>query len=230
MQELLNTFIDAPDRVFDFDRDVFPILSRAETSEPIPNHVEIDADLSFPRRFEMADYLHRIVPSLGLLDPSRVRGLWAWFALAWFDQLAPTVGGCRDIGELARWLPDSGWKYYRHLVLGPVLIFANNSDCPERAMVVLSNPPHKPGELVGQVAATQDIVQSRAAIGAATALYYDRTRGIIKRGAGGKRPGSSRRFRTVIDQLDRTFDLHSLSEDRLLALLPSEFDRFRPRP
>jgi hypothetical protein len=227
MHELLSSFMDTPDRALDFEREVIPVLTSADHSDAVPNDVEIDVDATFARRFEMADYLHNVVPTLGLADPGRERGLWAWLALAWFRVLAPESGGARFIGEQARWLPDSGWKYYRHLVLGPYLIFAANQDHPQRAMAALHNPPHEPGEVVGQIAATQDIAQSKAAMGAATALYYDPSRGVIKRGAGGKGPGSSLRFRTVIDQLDRTFDLHSLTEERLLELLPREFDRFR---
>jgi hypothetical protein len=175
----------------------------------------------------MSEYLHGLIAQLGLSDPTRDKGLWAWLALLWFDQLAPAVRGSRKVGEQAKWLPESGWKYYRHLVLGAYLIYATNHDRPQRALALLHNPPHTPGELVGQLAATQDVAQSKAAIGAATTLYYDTDRGTMKRGAGGSGAGSPRRLRTVLDQLDRTFDLQSLNEDRLLALLPAEFDRYK---
>ena len=109
----------------------------------------------------------------------------------------------------ARWIPDGAWKYYRHLVQGAYLLYQINSDRPQRAMALLFNPPHAPGELVGQLAATYDVVQSKAAIGAATALYYDPVADKLRRGAGGSGGGSPRRFRTVLDQLT-TFDLQSL--------------------
>lgn len=227
MEDFLDSFTSSPDRSVDFQQDLWPILTGLDTTLHTPKIVQADANRRFPRRYDLAEYLHGLIPGLGLADPTRDQGLWAWLALLWFDQLAPVAKGVRKVGERAKWLPEGGWKYYRHLVLGAYLLYATNHDRPQRALAVLHNPPHTPGELVGQLAATQDVAQSRAAIGAATTLYYDSQRGTMKRGAGGSGAGSPRRFRTVLDQLDRTFDLQSLTEDRLLTLLPSEFDRYK---
>jgi hypothetical protein len=227
MQEFIDSFAETPAQSVSFQHDLWPILSDPYSTSHAPNVVQADADRVFPRRYDMAEYLHGLIAGLGLSDPTRDKGVWAWLALLWFDQLAPAVRGSRKVGEQAKWLPESGWKYYRHLVLGAYLIYATNHDRPQRALALLHNPPHTPGELVGQLAATQDVAQSKAAIGAATTLYYDTDRGTMKRGAGGSGAGSPRRLRTVLDQLDRTFDLQSLNEDRLLALLPAEFDRYK---
>ncbi|MBX3372904.1 MAG: hypothetical protein KF817_03655 [Phycisphaeraceae bacterium] len=229
MAEFLFACSAAPDRPVDLEAEVWPILTGTDTTSDFPKVVLADRDRRFPRRYDLAAYLYDLIPALGLADPTRDQGLWAWLALLWFDQLAPISGRARKIGERARWLPDTGRKYYRHLVLGPYLIYQTSSDRPERAMALLYNPPHTPGELVGQLAATQDVAQCRAAIGAVTALYYDAQLGKLKRGAGGKGAGSTRRFRTVLDQLDRTFDLHSSSDAGVLSLLPREFDRYRKR-
>jgi len=226
MVGFLSSFYDRPDRIVKFEQDLLPLLTDASLTSTTPNAVQVDPDRTFARRYDMAEYLHGLVPRLGLADPIRVPGLWAWLSLLWFDQLAPITKGVRKIGENAKWLPESGWKYYRHLVLGAYWIYAANSDHPERAMALLHNPPHTPGELVGQLAATQDVAQSKAAIGAATSLYFDMEKGRPKKGAGGSGPGSPRRLRAVIDQFDRTFDLQSLTEQQLLALLPAEFNRF----
>lgn len=206
-----------------------PILTDPDCTLHVPQVVLADSARRFARRYDLAKYLGELVPQLGLSDPTRDVGLWAWLSLLWFDQLAPVAKGARKVGERAKWIPQAGWKYYRHLVLGPYLILASNQDCPERAMALLQGPPHTPGDLVGQLAATQSVAQSRAAISAATSLYYDSSTGTIRRGGGGSGPGSPRRLRAVLGQLDRTFDLHSLSPEGLLALLPKEFDRFKPR-
>lgn len=229
MGDFLDSFLEQPDRPVDFQRDLWPILTGFDTTSHVPNVVQADADRRFPRRYDLAEYLHGLIPGLGLQDPTRDRGLWAWLALLWFEQLAPAVRGERKVGERARWLPGGGWKYYRHLVRGPYLIFHTNRDQPQRALALLHNPPHTLGEVAAQLAATQDVALSKAATGAATALYYDVTAGTMKRGAGGSGSGSPRRLRTVLDQLDRTYDLQSLTEAALLALLPAEFNRFKPR-
>lgn len=227
MHELIGSFSESPAKTVDFEREIWPILTGADTTLHAPRVIQADADRIFPRRYDLAEYLFGLVPNLGLSDPTRDEGLWSWLALLWFDQLAPKVKGARKIGERAKWFPESGWKYYRHLVLGAYLIYSTNHDRPERAMALLFNPPHTPGEVVGQLASTLNIAQSKAAIGTATALYYDSQRSAMRRGKGGSGRGSPRRLRTVLDQLDRTFDLQSLTEDGLRALLPREFDRFR---
>jgi hypothetical protein len=231
MAEFLDSFISAPDRPVDFQEDLWPILTGLDTTTHVPNVVQADADRRFPRRYDLAEYLHGLIPRLGLADPTRDQGLWAWLALLWFEQLAPVEKGRRKVGERAKWIPLIGVsrRYYRHLILGPYEIYLTNQDRPERAAVLLHNPPYKPGELVGQLAATQHIAQSKAAVGAATMLYYDRDRKVLKAGAAGKGPGSPRRYRTVLDHFDRTFDLHSITEEQLLNLLPREFERFKPR-
>ena len=43
-------------------------------------------------------------------------------------------------------------------------------------------------------------------------------------------PGSFPRFGRLLDQLDRTFDLHDLSPQRLWELLPDEFDGYKDGP
>lgn len=229
MEDFLDSFAQQPDRSVDFQRDLWPILTGVDTTSHVPNVVQADADRRFPRRFDLAEYLYGLIPNLGLQDPTRDRGLWAWLSLLWFEQLAPVTQRGRKVGERARWLPAMDWKYYRHLVLGPYVIFFANRDQPRRALALLHNPPHTPGEIVGQLAATQDVALSKAATAVATALYYDFTAGRMKPGASGSSPGSPRRFRTVIDQFDRTYDLQCLTESGLLALLPAEFNRFRPR-
>jgi hypothetical protein len=227
--EFLDSHTGVESKPVDYKRDLHPILTDPGLTSHVPNIVEADADRTFRRRYDLAEYLHGLIPKLGLADPTRDKGLWTWLALLWFDQLAPVSKGVRKVGEAAKWVPDYGRKEYRHLVLGPSQIFTAIADSPRRGLALLHNPPHTPGELVGQLAATQDVAQSKAAIGAATQLYYDMAAQKLAHGAGGSGAGSPRRFRTILDQLDRTFDLQSITEDRLLALLPKEFNRYKKR-
>ena len=205
------------------------LLTDRETSEGISGVAEVDPRRTFARRFDLAAYLHERVPRLGLPDPTRDAGLWAWLALLWFEQLAPIERGQRKVGERARWIPetDSSRRHYRHLVLGAYTLYHANEDKPDRAMVLLSNPPHTPGEIVGQLAASQGLMQCRSFVGAATRLYFDGERGTFRRGTAGRGAGSAERLRTVMGQFDRTFDLQSLTEDRLIELLPKEFSKFK---
>lgn len=183
----------------------------------------------FPRRFEMAAYCHERLGAAGIEDAERDKGLWTWLSAFWFEQLCiATRNGSRGPGERARWVPalDEARRYYRHLVLGPYMIYRRYVDAPERALVLLVQHPSKPGDVVEQIASRPDLVNCAAAVGAATVLYCDGD-AKIKRGAGGKKPGSARRLGDVLMQFDLTFDLQSMSPEQLLAVLPQEFRRWR---
>lgn len=58
-------------------------------------------------------------------------------------------------------------------------------------------------------------------------LYYDTNSGSLKKGAGGKLGGAARRLAKVRTQLDVTWDMTDLGEEKIVELLPSEFDKFK---
>lgn len=186
---------------------------------------------SFKNRFAAAEYFAGLFADLPRDEVEADSGLWTWLALLWIDDLAPVKKGTRNLGQINRWiLASDDWKrYYRHLFAGPYYLFKAHEDDPRRAMSVLCGSISKPGELVEQVASRFDLVRSPGLMGAVTALYYDPERKEIKSGAGGKnRPGTSRRLGPVLMQLDRTWDIYSLSAREVLELLPSEFEKFMP--
>ena len=100
-------------------------------------------------------------------------------------------------------------------------------DTPERALAVLCQPLHKPGDIVEQLASRQELVTNRAFIAAATRLYVDSTTQQPRSGSGGKSRGAPRRLADFCNQLDVTWDLYAMEADELIDKLPKEFDRFR---
>ena len=219
-----------------------PLLNSGQMPSPVelltdPALTETVGDLSvepryYESRYDAADELDPIIAdakSLGL-DVMRDKGLWTWLALAHTDQLAPTKpNGTREMKAAARWIleSDNYLRYYRHLLAGPYYIYQAHIENPRKAMAILATKVEKPGEVVEQLASRQDFVRSPGIIGVATKLYYDEESGSLKRGAAGKdNAGSSRRFVPLVQQLDLTYDLFTLSEERFLNLLPHEFDRF----
>jgi hypothetical protein len=174
-----------------------------------------------------------VVPFASRLDAAKyftelLAPLWTWLAVAWADVLAPVVKGARKIGDHPRWVleADNYQRYYRHLLAGPYNIYTAHVDDPFRALAVLINPVSSPGEVVEQFASRQDFVTSPGVMAAVTQLYVGAGRK-MKRGAGGKGGGSSRRLADVLQQLDLTFDLQSIEPSQLLEILPKEFDRYQ---
>lgn len=193
--------------------------------------VEIDTSLRFSTRYQCGQYLNELLAGIdhGLeRDPA----LWSWLAAVYFDQLCPLgKDGARRVGELARYVPASTsfQKFYRHLLVGPFLVYRAHADQPDRARALLANPVHSPGEVAEQFASRQELVTNRAVLEAATELYVDRKTLALKIGAGGKSAGSARRFADFINQIDLTHDLYAMDASHLLSLLPREFDRFRSK-
>jgi len=205
------------------------ILEDANCVEPIGDAPMIDEGRIFANRFEFAQYMDSLLGSRTQLLMNA--DVWAWLTVVYFDQVCPVVRGVRQVRDKARYIPALGnfRKLYRHLLLGPLHAYRAHGDAPERARVMLAGPLHSPGELAEQLMAAQERMTNRAVIDVASTLYLDPRSGRPKPGAGGKLAGSPRRFVDVLNQLDLTYDLYSLSESQLMAMLPMEFDRFRAK-
>jgi hypothetical protein len=154
-------------------------------------------------------------------------GVWTWLSCFFFDQLCPKRSdGTRRPGEEARWIPSGhAFRYYRHLLGGPYLIYRAFRDNPDRAKIVLCGAVDSPGDFVEQLASRQDFVQNKAVIDAATALYLSPESGKPKRGASPtqRKPGTLRRFVDVVNQFDPVWDLYSIGTVELINKLPAEF-------
>ncbi len=202
------------------------LLTDSATSEPID--VEIEAEVRrFRSRLEIAEHLHRLLR----IDTSTLRadaGFWCWLSLYWFEPLCPVVKDRWNPGDRYRWLADleDPRKTCRHILVGPFQIYRAHRDDPRRAMSLLCGPPAQPGLLVPLIASRPSLVTCHAVVGVATRLYYDAANGRNRTGLNTRSPGSPRRFADVLSQLDLTWDLHSLSIEQLLTLLPAEFDQF----
>jgi hypothetical protein len=185
----------------------------------------------FESRLDAGRYLYQTFRPLEskLTDLERDRGLWTWLGGAWIDMFAPLAGGRRVLKGRPRWvLYTDHRKYYRHILAGPYRIYRAHRDHPENAMALLANPVAQPGELVEQFASRQQIVSNPNLLQAITRLYYDHDSGKLKRGHGGKGPGSPRRLaQDILPQFDLTWDIYGMHPDEILALLPAaEFKRF----
>ena len=207
----------------------FDLLNSSKYSIGLEDNVDVEMQ-EFSNRYDAAEYLiERFDPKL-FLDVEYDKGMWAWLSLFYFEILCPiNKKGYRKPGELARWIPAIGnyQKYLRHLLLGPYRIFLAHRDNPERALALLVNPVHQPGEIAEQLSQYKQIVTNPAIVEAATLLFIDKNTKSFKRGAAGKGAGSARRIEKFWKQFDVTWDLYGMTTDEILELLPSEFDKWR---
>lgn len=190
---------------------------------------DVPDECSFKTRFDAASGVDPIITAAKLEDASLDRGVWCWLSWHWFESLCATnKSGQRDPKGSERWVLNLDYKrYYRHLLAGPWWVYNAHRDDPERARSLLFTDVDKPGELVGQIAAYQEFVSNPGLVEMVTRLYYDPDQKRLRRGHGDKKNGGARRLVKVIRQLDMIWDLYSTPADEFLALLPSEFDRFK---
>lgn len=202
-------------------------LTSPETSEYLSDEIEMESR-PFSTRLEIGQYLNKKFGTADIPSLDIDRGLWTWLGLYYFEALCP-IGS--KPGNRARWIlePHKYNRYYRHILAAPFRIVRYNFGNLEAAMCVLCQPPSKPGDLVEQITARQELVTNKTLLRVATKLYFDPMTNKLKPGAGGKGDGSPRRLASVVSQFDVTFDLYSLNDLELLQMLPLEFNRFRDR-
>ena len=156
-------------------------------------------------------------------------GVWAWLYFVLRDSVVPkNKSGKRVPGELHRWWPsDPGdWqKAQRHLVRMPVVLLAELRDAADH--LICGSPDVLP-EIREQLTSQQDMFHPEFQK-AARQLYFDFSKGTLKRGSGGKGAGTPRRLAKLRSQLDVTWNLFDLDAAHIVRLLPKEFNRFLPR-
>ncbi len=204
---------------------LYELLEDPTCSSAVAPSIEVE-QRPFPTRFAVGEYLHSVLGGASLPGLDTDRGLWSWLAAFYFGQLCPQG---RNPGARHRWIPESGYNvYYRHLLRGPYQIYRAHSDNPRRALAVLATAPSAPGDIAEQLVARQDLITNPNVIEVATLLYINPATDQPKRGAARRDNGGARCLPIVLDQLDLIWDLYRLEPDKLLDLLPEEFDQFKP--
>jgi len=205
------------------------IVSDPDFTESISSSGELEVAI-FSTRGDLAVYLERLLSEAKIVDDINDIGLWAWLAAVFLDSTCPAgADGKRNPGKDYRHIPTTSWRdFYRHLIRGPVRILRIFAEKPDSASIVLCQKPQTPGDFVEQLASRQERITNPAIIEAANRLYFDSSTHKPKRGASPNwhKAGTLRRFGDILDQLDLTYDLYSMSADDLVALLPDEFSGY----
>jgi hypothetical protein len=185
----------------------------------------------FESKLEAAIYLGGLISEIGNNypqgNPYENVGLWSWLSAYYFDQVCPrTSSGGRKILADERHILNLEWgRFYRHLLAAPVRMYNTHG---ESCMILLSGQLDEMGEFVEQLMSRQDIALNPSLIEGANALYWDAEKSAPRRGVRSTAhdPGTLRRFVDVVQQLDLTFDLYSMTRQEILAILPAEFHKF----
>ncbi|MCF5873824.1 hypothetical protein ACET8G_06480 [Aeromonas veronii] len=184
---------------------------------------------AFSTKLDLAKAIDIAVKDAGLEEESLEsdQGFWSWLTLRYADNF---IGNKGNIGEYALWIYEPGnWrKVYRQKMAPLWLAYRAHRNTPECLRAVLGIPVNKTGEVFEQMMARKWIVLSTGIMTLVTKLYFDEQEGKLKKGSGGKDKGAPRRLSTVLEQLGLTYDIEKLEWNKLAAMLPKDFDRFKP--
>jgi len=186
-------------------------------------HVEI---IKFSNRIHMVEYLSTALESIDSSIGAKNGGLWSWLSLFYFDQVCPQgLNGERKVGRDYRHILDKGYRHrHRHLIAGP---YMTHQMYGEKTRLLLSGPIHQENRIHHELAARQEFITNRSIIEVADTLYFDSQQNRPKRGTLSKiKAGSLLRFIDVIRQLELTYDLYSMQAQKIISLLPDEFNEW----
>ena len=202
------------------------LLTDPSYSSKIAEKAEVE-DRLFSNKLEVAKYLNEALQIFPQSQIDQNVGFWSWISLYYFNQVCPvSQSGRRIPGQDYRYILDLDYRrYYRHLLAGPYNILRLHS---EDAPLLMAGPLYGINKYYEQLSSRQGFITNKGVIEAANLLYFDPENGKPKRGPAvtTRKPGALIRFIDVVQQLDLTHDLYSMSGEDVLALLPAEFDEW----
>ena len=227
LYEFTETGLDAYNRVFTGQLDANALdLKDGDLVSRVTGTDDIEI-AEFDTAKDMAKVVLGSIGNADLYGLLPRTGLWAWLTFVLRDQLFKhDKAGNWKVGEIHRWYPSdpNDWqKGQRHLVRMPVLLAHTLGDNADH---LLCSAPSVLPEIREQLTSQQDMFNV-AFQQVARTLYFDDSKGRLKRGAGGKTGGTPRRLAKVRQQLNVTWNLEDLHVGRIIATLPAEFDRFK---
>lgn len=206
-----------------------PDLNMEEFSVEFLPQVFIDETKKFKTKLELAEYLEDCFKKSDLKreDVLKIDDLWTWLAYIWFDQLAPLRGGLRYIKEDAKYICSSEYRdYYRHLIAGPYGIYSLHGK--DNSHIFLYSPVYEHNDFIEQFASRQFIISYKNIVEAINKLYFDTRTNNPKRGVQSRtQAGNIRRFVSIIQQLELTYDIYSMTSEQIIDLLPPEFNYWK---
>lgn len=184
----------------------------------------------FATRADAAEYLSSLLRPLAESDVAANVGLWTWLSLFFFDEVCPPADGYRAVKNDYTYLfePKNPRHFYRHLlfIAWYVLRIA-----PKHNRLFLNGSLASLDEVTRLVMERLYLTRIPCLFEVLDRLYWDQRRGRARSGIVTRenvKPGDLRhRLPIRVRQLERTYDLFSLTADQLIDLLGVEFE-FEP--
>ncbi len=201
------------------------LLQEPSLTEPMHPTTEV-GPLSFQTKREAAEYLHNIlrdIPKQALIDD---QGLWTWLSLYFFNSICPPRDGERKVRNDYTYIyePKNPRHFYRHLLFISWRIL---DVAPIHNRLLLDQNIAKLDVLTKEATKRLYLTRIPCFFELLEKIYLDPATHRPRRGIVPFNrivPGDlTHRLPTRIRQLEKTYDLHSLTADQLLELLGPEF-------
>ncbi len=206
----------------------YHLLYQNTYSESLSQHIEVERN-QFYTKYEAATYLHRVFENFDQAEISYNGGLWSWISLYYLEELlsAKTLGKNRlnapDNYILEVEQGDLKWREYsHHLLVTPFYLYRRHG---EEARMLLAGPIGSRMDITFEIVSRLQFARSHEFIKLVNRLYFN-SQGKMKRGASKHNPGSVRRLISVFQQLELTYDIFNMSCEKMIDLLPPEFDKW----
>ncbi len=205
-----------------------PDLNTNEFSSEFTPPIEIEEKKTFETRLETAKYLYEKFEKAGIKRNQIIgeenKGLWTWLAYIWFEQITNNRENISDENE--RYIASSqGLRYYKHLIAGSYYLFSLLGE--EDSKLFLYSPSYKILDTVDHMGCYGYIIRYPNIVKTAKLLYWDEQENKPKTGASSDKPGCIRRFTTVINQLELTYNIYTMTPEEIISLLPEEFNEWK---
>lgn len=194
-------------------------------TEPVRPTVEVSPGI-FQTRREASSYLSKVLSPLAEQYIADNAGLWTWLTLFYFDSVCPLRNGKRNIKNDYYYIyePRNPRHFYRHLLF---ISWRVQSIARDHNRLFLDHSLSSLDKVTSEVMKRLYLTRIPCIFEVLDRIYWDKSRGKARAGITDSeivKPGDLvHRLPIRIRQLEKTYDLHSLSADQLIVLLGDEF-------
>lgn len=201
-----------------------PDLNISRFSEEFYIPVEIDENIKFNTRFELAKYLDDLLTNRNIKRSTILKNdnVWNWLSFIWIEQL---TNGFRELREIRRYILTSGISY-RHIVFCSYDLFTL---CGEKySKLFLYTPVNKVSEFIDKFVGKYRWVSNITLVEILYNLYYDKVKNKPKQACSHRgTPGNIYRLIKVLNQIELNYDIYSMESAKIMSFLPKEFEQWK---
>jgi hypothetical protein len=184
----------------------------------------LDQSSIFSNRYEFGEYLFE---KLGNINTEKELGLLTWVTFFFFNQVVEIKSDNSIVyRSQENYIPETHqFRAYRHRIIAPYLAYRNMG---KDSIVILTNPTYEGGDSVNNWLSRTYFIGNKMAVKLGRFLYFDEDKKKLKPGSFSNKKGNAIHFaKNFIPQLMVNYDLNICPIDKLIDLLPSEFDLFK---